>query len=205
MLSPSYPISTTRLMLRPLEAADAAALHGYRSLPHVCRYLPFEPMTAMEISKRLAGPWARRSMDDEGQSITLGVVLRETSMLVGDVILFWHSREHRGGEIGYVFSPAAAGHGYATEAAHALLHVAFDDLGLHRVIARLDARNHASAQVLQRLGMRQESHFVQNELFKGVWRDELGFALLESEWKDLPKGGTRMCHDHTRVYSRGRT
>jgi RimJ/RimL family protein N-acetyltransferase len=50
-------------------------------------------------------------------------------------------------------------------------------------VARLDARNVASAAVLRRLGMRHEAHLVQNELFKGEWSDEDDFAILRSEWE----------------------
>jgi RimJ/RimL family protein N-acetyltransferase len=102
--------------------------------------------------------------------------------VVGDIILMWHSREHMAGEIGYVFDPVFAGNGYATEAARALLGLAFDQLRLHRVVARIDARNQASAAVLRRLGMRQEAYLVQNEWFKGEWTDEIDFAMLASEW-----------------------
>jgi RimJ/RimL family protein N-acetyltransferase len=100
------------------------------------------------------------------------------------VILIWVSQLHSNGEIGYVISPVAAGNRYAAEAAHGMLHLAFDDLGLHRIIARLDADNEASKRVALRLGMRQEAHLVQNEWFKGRWSDELDFALLKSEWDD---------------------
>ena len=99
------------------------------------------------------------------------------------MILFYRSREHRGGEIGYVFNPDHQGHGYATEAARALLDLAFDGLGLHRVVARIDARNDASAAVLRRLGLRQEAYLRENEWFKGEWTDEIDFAILESEWR----------------------
>ena len=75
-----------------------------------------------------------------------------------------------------------AGAALAAEAAHAVLHLAFGDLGLHRVIARIDARNMASARLVARLGMRQEAHLIENEWFKGEWTDELDFALLASEW-----------------------
>ena len=37
--------------------------------------------------------------------------------MIGDLVLFWHSAEHKSGEIGYVFHPDVAGQGYATEAA----------------------------------------------------------------------------------------
>jgi RimJ/RimL family protein N-acetyltransferase len=188
-LRPSYPIQTPRLLLRPIALSDVDALVAYRSIPEVCRYVPFEPMTRADVEARIAGRWANHSLDDEGQTLTLAVVRRDTGELIGDVILMWHSREHLGGEIGYVFSPAAAGHGYATEAAHALLHLAFDELGLRRVIARLDARNTGSARVAARVGMRQEAHLVQNEWFKGEWGDELDFAILASEWTDLHAKG----------------
>jgi RimJ/RimL family protein N-acetyltransferase len=181
-LRPVYPVTTARLLLRPLTPDDADALLAYRGRPDVCLYVPFEPMDRAAIADRLAGPWARDTLTDEGQSLTLGVELAGTGRLIGDVVLFWHSRLHRGGEIGYVFHPGFAGHGYATEAANAVLRLGFRDLGLHRIVARLDERNEASARVARRLGMRQEARLVDNELFKGEWSTELQFALLAGEF-----------------------
>jgi RimJ/RimL family protein N-acetyltransferase len=181
-LHPTYPVRTGRLLLRPLTAGDVDALFSYRSIPDVCRYVPFVPMTREVIHERLAGQWANSDLTDEGQALTLGVELAGTGELIGDVVLFWHSREHGGGEIGYVVHPDFGGHGYATEAAHALLRLGFDDLGLHRVVARIDERNEPSAKVARRLGMRQEARLVHNELFKGEWSTELDFAMLADEW-----------------------
>lgn len=181
-LKPAYPVRSRRTALRPLSADDVAALVAYRGRPDVCRWVPFDPMPAQVVTRHLATTWARTTLDAAGQHLTLGVELLATGELVGDVLLAWHSAEHRGGEIGYVFNPDFSGRGYATEAVHALLHLAFDDLGLHRVVARVDARNLRSAQFAGRLGMRQEAHLVQNEWFKGGWSDELDFALLAEEW-----------------------
>ena len=55
-------------------------------------------------------------------------------------------------------------------------------MGLHRIVARLDERNEASARVARRLGMRQEARLIHNELFKGEWSTELDFAMLANEW-----------------------
>jgi len=184
-LAPEYPVRSPRLSLRPLSAADTTALLAYRSRADVCRFVPFTPMDTAIIAERLGTAWARTSLNDEGQNLTLGVEVTDTGELAGDVVLMWHSREHRGGEIGYVLNPEFSGHGYATEAVRRLLGLAFDDLGLHRIIARVDARNDASARLARRLGMRQEAYLVRNEWFKGEWTDEVDFALLEEEW--LPR------------------
>jgi RimJ/RimL family protein N-acetyltransferase len=80
-------------------------------------------------------------------------------------------------------TPDFGGHGYATEAARALLRLGFDELGLHRIVARLDERNESSAKLARRLGMRQEARLVHNEFFKGEWSTELDFAMLAEEWR----------------------
>jgi RimJ/RimL family protein N-acetyltransferase len=151
-------------------------------MPEVCRYVPFEPMDAETLTVRLRSSWARTEITAEGQALTLGVQLAGSGELVGDVLLFFRSEVHRSGEVGWVFHPGHSGHGYATEAGVALLKLAFEGLGLHRVVAHVDARNGASARLCERLGMRLEAHLVENEWFKGVWSSELDFALLEHEW-----------------------
>jgi len=186
-LRPSYPVRTERLLLRPLTVADADALLAYRGRHDVSQYVPFEPMSRDDILERIAGRWARTELTDEGQALTLGAELAETGLaetgeLAGDVVLFWHSREHAGGELGYVFNPALGGHGYATEAANAMLRLGFEGLGLHRIVARIEERNEPSVKLARRLGMRQEARLVQNELFKGEWSTEVDFAMLAEEW-----------------------
>jgi RimJ/RimL family protein N-acetyltransferase len=182
ILKPDYPVETARLHLRPLETPDIDGLLAYRSRPDVCRYVPFEPQAREDIERYLVTTWSRHSIDDEGQNLNLGVHDRTTDQLLGDVMLRWYSREHGGGEIGYMFNPDSGGRGYATEAMHAVLHLAFDDLGLHRLIARIDARNASSCGVCDRLGMRREAHLLANEWFKGEWTDEVDYGLLRDEW-----------------------
>ena len=182
-LRPRYPIRTQRLLLRPLTLDDTPALLAYRSRPEVCRYVPFEPMTRVDIQERIMSQWARTELTDERQALTLGVAVAETDLVIGDVMLFWYSRLHAGGELGYVVNPDFGGRGFATEAASEVLRLGFEVLGLHRIIARIDERNDASARVARRLGMRQEARLVRNELFKGEWSTELDFAILADEWR----------------------
>jgi RimJ/RimL family protein N-acetyltransferase len=177
-------IATERLILRPLTENDAQALLAYRSLPEVCRYVPFEPMDEAQIFERIRGQWSELGLHDPGAHRTLGVEERETGRLVGDVILMLDRDDERKGEIGYVFTPSVAGRGYATEAARALIDFAFDALHLHRVIGRIDSRHTASGRVLQRVGMRKEAEFVEDDWFKGEWSSTTVFAILQREWRD---------------------
>ena len=116
-------------------------------------------------------------------------MLSESGEMIGDCSLRWASAEHRQAEIGFAFHPDHHGHGYATEAAQALLALAFDELRAHRVFGRLEARNTASARVLERLGMRKEAHLVENEHVKGEWQSEVVYAMLEREWTSRPRRG----------------
>ncbi|WP_214402029.1 GNAT family N-acetyltransferase [Pseudonocardia lacus] len=181
-LKPTYPVETARLELRPLAHTDIDELLTYRGRADVCRFLPFEPMTRDVLRARIDADLGRPWITDEGQSLTLGVRVRDSGRLVGDVVLFFRSREDATGEIGYVFHPDVGGRGYAREACSALLDLAFHQLGLHRVFARLDSRNEASARLAARLGMRREAHFVRSVWAKGEWVDQLVFAVLAEEW-----------------------
>jgi RimJ/RimL family protein N-acetyltransferase len=59
----------------------------------------------------------------------------------------------------------------------------FSIVGCHRIYARCDGRNEASARVMERLGMRQEAHFRDHRHIKGRWDDELIYAILDHEWE----------------------
>jgi RimJ/RimL family protein N-acetyltransferase len=164
----------------------------------VACYLYWEPRTLDEVREVLQKK-VEQSTLAEGQVLTLAVAHQGSGTLIGEIVLVWLSRAHQTGEIGYVFHPDHSGQGLATEAARAGLGLAFDELGLHRVIGRLDGRNEASARLLERLGMRREAHFVQNEFVKGRWADEVVYAMLAEEWTGLAEEWTGLaekpaCH-----------
>jgi RimJ/RimL family protein N-acetyltransferase len=188
VLRPAYPLDTARLQLRPFSPGDLQELYAFHSLPEVTRFLYWEARDLEQVRQVLAAKMGQTALEDEGQVLALAVVLRETGVVVGEVSLRWLSRRHRQGEIGFVFHPGYQGRGLATEAAGVVLGLGFDGLGLHRVIGRCDALNLPSARLMERLGMRQEAHFVHNEIFKGAWGDELVYAMLEDEWRARVSG-----------------
>lgn len=125
-------------------------------------------------------------MRADGDLLDLAATLRSDGTLVGDLLLILSSVEHQTLEVGYIFSRAHGGQGYATEAVRGLLDLAFGPFGARRVIARVDARNDASRRLLLRLGFRQEAELVENEWFKGELSTEVDFAVLSREWPPAP-------------------
>lgn len=183
MLRVEAPIETERLRLRPFVMDDLDALTDIQSRPEVARFLYWDARSRAEVEPALAKFIAATAIEGDDESISLAVERREDSSLLGYVSIWLRSLEHRQVEIGFVLHPDAQGRGYATEAARELLVLAFGPLGAHRVFGRTDARNEGSAALMSRLGMREEAHFREAEVFKGEWGDELVFAILEDEWR----------------------
>ncbi|MPZ63797.1 MAG: GNAT family N-acetyltransferase [Propionibacteriales bacterium] len=188
MRQPSYPILTDRLLIRPYTRSDFEALYALQSREDVARYLYWRPRTRREVQDALAQRLRTPTLDDDGEVLVLAAELRESGAYVGDLSLFVVSVDDRQGEIGFVFHPDHQGLGLGREAAEVLLWLGFDHWGFHRIVGRCDGRNHASAKLMTRLGMRQEAHLVENERVKGEWTEELVFAMLESEWRRRVSG-----------------
>ena len=182
-MRPAYPIRTERLLLRPFEPGDVDDLHAYLRLSEVARFLYTEPAIDRQASQATLERKARQGeIRAEGDTLSLAVVEAASVRVIGDVLLHYLSAVHCQGEIGFVFSPQYHGRGLAREAAAVMLDLGFGQLGLHRIVARCDARNLASSRLMERLGMRREAHLVQNEFVKGEGTDELVYAIRAREW-----------------------
>ena len=181
MLRADGPIHTARLILRPFAPRDLDDLYEYQSRPDVARYLHWEARDRAQVLEALEQQCREVVLDKEGDWLTYAVALPENGKVIGEVGLKWLSAENRQGEIGFVFNPDYSGRGLATEAAEAMLHRGFDDLGLHKIIGSCMAQNALSARLMERLGMRLEAHLIHNEIIKGQWADELVYAILDYE------------------------
>lgn len=90
-------------------------------------------------------------------------------------------------ELGWMFDPAHAGQGYATEAVRAVASLCFTTLRVRRIHAGCFADNTASWRLMERLGMRREQHSRASALHRdGTWHDGLTYALLREEWPSCP-------------------
>lgn len=182
MSQPAGAILTERLVLRPFTPDDFDALHAMFGDPNVTRHLDHGPLSREAVRELLARISPMTGIDAQRNELRLAVELQASGHVIGDVSLWRTSTKHNQGEIGFVLHPEHQGRGYAAESMRELLRIGFEDAGLHRIMGRCDAVNAASASLMERLGMRREAHFRENELIKGAWSDELVYAMLASEW-----------------------
>ncbi len=177
-------IETPRLILRQWQASDLEPFHQLNRDPNVMRYFPaiLSKQESDSIAERLTliiektgwGFWA--------------VELKETNEFIGFVGLL--SQDESGipetpfVEIGWRLSYAYWGKGYASEAAHACLKFAFEQLNLDAVYAFTALPNKPSRKVMERLEMHNIKHdFDHPSLAKGhVLERHCLYKITSNQW-----------------------
>jgi [ribosomal protein S5]-alanine N-acetyltransferase len=146
-------IATPRLVLRLMgEEATAACLAG--DLARARRLLGAAiPEEVLERTSSLEYGQARLAEDAQYRPwSTRAMILPQSSTMIGHIR--FHGRPDAEGavEFGYrVFTPYR-GHGYATEAARAVMQWAHATFGVGRFIASVAPDNHPSLRLIARLG-----------------------------------------------------
>jgi RimJ/RimL family protein N-acetyltransferase len=118
--------------------------------------------------------------------LQLMIVLAESGLPIGDCGIHFLSNAGQQVELGITLDPCFQNRGFACEALEGVLSYVFDTLKMQRVSATTDAENKAAQKLFQRLGFRQEAHFVEHVWFKGAWGSEYVFAMLQRDWQVRP-------------------
>lgn len=152
-------LRTPRLVLRPhtLSGADTDTWYELQSHPEVRRFLEWPARTRSESRAHLRDRTRHTRLWQTDDFLALAIDVDGT--LIGDVSLHLRTvaAATRMVEMGWVLHPRHEGHGYATEAAIALLQTAFQNLEVKLALAVINTDNHRSSRLATRLGF-QESH-----------------------------------------------
>ncbi len=151
-------IETERLLIRPLTADDAGALHPIWSDPANERFIGATTPRLVEEVRSWFGRWT-----------PWGVWERESGELVGDCGLSFDAG-YQEWELSYGFRRDRWGRGYATEAALACVRYGFETMDVEKIVADVDPANAASVRVLEKCGFVHVGE-VDGKLFYAVIRE----------------------------------
>lgn len=148
-------LPTSRLLLRPLRHSDLPAFAAMNADPDVMAYFP-APLDRAESEAMVArmaeharehgfGFWA---IEAPGNAAFIGIA--------GLLVPRFEAHFTPCVEIGWRFARQFWGRGYATEAALALLDVAFNSLALEEVVSLTVPANARSRRIMERIGMTRD-------------------------------------------------
>ena len=113
------------------------------------------------------------------QLVRFFVFLKEDpNRIIGTVSLYDLAIPAGRGEVGYKFSSQYHHQGYAAEAMEKLIDIAFTELGIHRLCARVMEENTPSIRLLEGLGFQKEGICREYMCLRGQWTDHLQYSLL---------------------------
>jgi 8-oxo-dGTP diphosphatase len=167
------PLTTERLILRPLHPGDAESLHRLVNDFEVARNLAVVPFP---YPRDLADRWILSTEAEMAAGTAYHLAITghedEQEVLVG-VVGLQVDNTARIGRLGYWVGRRFWGHGVATEAAGRLVRWSLANLELDRIKAAVATDNPASAAVLRRIGLRQTGESQHDFLARGnshpVW------------------------------------
>jgi RimJ/RimL family protein N-acetyltransferase len=146
-------LSTTRLVLRPVEVADIPAISRLWTDPQVRQYLG-GPVGADEV--------ARRERGYAGSPGTFGVISRTDETVLGLVTMTPDSARDGQAEVSYLFLPEHWGHGYAREAVSAVVTWALQTISPPPVVVAVTQEaNERSRHLLESVGMTLIDNFIE--------------------------------------------
>lgn len=144
------PLLSERLELRTHRAGDLDDLLVFHGDAEVIRYIPWPVRTRDETAAALERKLGQVVAREPGDWIVRAIVERGTGVVIGEVLL---KRDNdTTAEIGYVIRRDRWGKGLASEAVRTMLNSAISTFGLTDLAAVVEAENHDSLRLLERLG-----------------------------------------------------
>jgi RimJ/RimL family protein N-acetyltransferase len=172
-------LKTERLILRAPETADAADLTRLADNIKVAAMMTGmpHPYTCAD-----AETFIRRVAEPDRTGCTYAVTSRHANSILGCAGLTF-DRDNRL-QLGFWLGEPHWGKGYATEAAHALVDLAFDNLNVARLHTRCRVSNNASRRVIEKCGFQFTGIGMLSSIAVGQFSAE-HFTLERRVWASL--------------------
>lgn len=178
--------TTPRFTLRPFRRRDVGALNEaiLSSKKDLQQWLPWASSYDRSVAQRFirdsASAWA------EGKAFDFAVRTSEDpGRHMGNVSIWWTSRQNGIGEIGYWIRSDMTGQGTGTEVTARAVQIGFEEMDCHKLVLRIAVGNVASERIAERLGFTYEGILRDEVKIGHEWVDHTAWSLLNEEWTDL--------------------
>ena len=177
--------------LRQLRASDAPSLLVSLSTEEVTRFISPPPTTVAGFERFIE--WTAREQA-EGRYVCYGIVPEGHEDAIGIIQVRQLDPTFATGEWGFALASEHWGTGLFQASARAVLHFAFEHVGVHRLEARAAVANGRGNGALRKIGAVQEGILRRSFLRDGRYHDQVLWSILGEDWRLQRIGQTPAVH-----------
>jgi RimJ/RimL family protein N-acetyltransferase len=143
----------------------------------------YRPYSASEFKKAIAEKI--KKADERASAYYFAIRPIGKEEIVGVLVFGWLWSSQQTGRLFLFFEDEHAFKQYGEEALVLGLRYGFMELSLHRLWTELSEHNSVKLEIFEKVGFLREVQRRQGFFFDGKYYDQLDYALLKPEWKQL--------------------
>lgn len=179
---PNAIAAGSRLYLRPLIRADAAAFVPWVNDPEVTRMLAI----GLRVMDVRAEEVFIEKTNASAHDVLFGIVVRETDQLIGSTGLDQVDFQNQSASFSILIGEKSEwGKGFGTEATRLVVRHAFRELHLNRVQLHVYEYNLRAMHMYEKVGFRREGILRQEHVYDSRFWDTVVMAILREEWEKM--------------------
>ncbi|WP_028549659.1 GNAT family N-acetyltransferase [Paenibacillus sp. UNC451MF] len=176
----AVPLKTKRLVLRQFTLHDKYTVyHNMTSDAHMTKYLSWDTHESLDTTIEMLTRWITGYENPEFYRWAI----EYENEVVGSIHLLDISNKSSRCDLGYYIGSKWWNMGIVTEAADEVIRFAFEELGMHKIVAWHHSDNAASGHVMKKLGLILEGTLRKDTRLKnGTYSDVKTYGLLLEDW-----------------------
>lgn len=176
-------IKTDRLTIRQIKKSDLKFILEIEQRPETNEFESMETPDTDYLTERF--DWFLENVQNIPSGGGVRFVISLGTKKIGDMSLVCTWEDTQEWELGFSFLREYWGNGYAAESVRAIAQLAFENLGIHKLVMNINADNTRSTRLAERLGFVKEAHMREARLYNGNWNNETVYTMLRRDYDKM--------------------
>lgn len=176
-------LKSERLQYRILSNEDFQFFMELYSDKEVMRYAYLDRLNTREKAQEAFRETLELQKTGQGTQYVVTIKNTATDIAIVDYEVLFRNTDGGICEIGYFIKKEFWGCGYGVEMGKAIIDELFESFNLHKIVASCNSNNHASENIMKKLGMQKEGVLRKIRYKDGRWDDEIKYGLMREEWE----------------------